>query len=131
LAYHAIVVASLRYVLPQCHFSQKELYKAEKIGLAAIISKCGFSSRTPHALLFAPKDYAGGGFLHWAIIQGEGQILLFLKHWRTDTDLAAALQINVAWCQWQAGISQSLLMDTTSDIHYLEARWLPALRQSL
>jgi hypothetical protein len=117
LAYHAITVSTLRYVLPQCHFP--------------LAAKCGFSSRTPHALLFATREYAGGGFVHWDVIQGEGQILLFLKHWRTDTALAAALQIDLAWCQWQSGISQSILVNTTRNLPYLEARWIPSVRASL
>ena len=131
LAYHAITVSTLRYVLPQCHFSKTILRRGEKTGLALLVAKCGFSSRTPHALLFATREYAGGGFVHWDVIQGEGQILLFLKHWRTDTALAAALQIDLAWCQWQSGISQSILVNTTRDLPYLEARWIPSVRASL
>ena len=132
LAYHAIVVASLCYVLvPQCHFTYQELRKAEKIGLAPLVAKCGFSSRTPHALLFASGEYGGGGFIHWDVLQGVGQILLFLKHWRTDTDLSTTLQINLAWCQWQAGIGESILVRTDLELSYLEARWLPSMRKAL
>lgn len=130
LAYHAIVVASLRYVLPQCHFDQRELRRAEKTGMARLISKCGFSSKTPHALIYAPRAYGGGGFIHWDIIQGIGQIQLFLKHWRTDTDISNALRIDLAWCQWHSGLSRSILIDTATAIH-TEARWLPSLRQAL
>jgi hypothetical protein len=112
LAYHAIYVATLRYVLPQCHFIAKTLRKAEKQSLPSLYAKCGFSRKTPQALLFAPLEYGGGGFVHWDTIQGEGQILHFLKHWRTDTVISSTLRIDVAWCQWQAGTSRSILTAT-------------------
>jgi hypothetical protein len=131
LAYHAIYVATLRYVLPQCHFPAKTLRKAEKQSLPSLYAKCGFSRKTAQALLFAPLEYGGGGFVHWDTIQGEGQILHFIKHWRTDTVISSTLHINVAWCQWQAGISQSILTYYTEPIEYLEARWIPSFRKAL
>ena len=130
LAYHAIYVATLQYVLPQCHFPARILRKAEKQSLPSLYAKCGFSRKTPQALLFAPIEYGGGGFVHWDTLQGEGQILHFLKHWRTTTVISSTLRINVAWCQWQSGMSSSILVNT-DPIEYLEARWLPSLRDAL
>ena len=72
----------------------------------------------------------GGGVVHWDTLQGEGQILHFIKHWRTDTVISFTLRINVAWCQWQAGTSRSILT-YTEPIPYLEARWLPSCRDAL
>ena len=56
----------------------------------------------------------------------------FIKHWRTNSTISTTLRINLSWCQWQAGTSQSILVDTDPQrIHYLEARWLPSTRQAL
>ena len=130
LAYHAIYVATLRYVLPQCHFPATTLRKAEKQSLPSLYAKCGFSRKTPQALLFAPLEYGSGGFIHWDTLQGEGQILHFLKHWRTNTVISSTLRINLSWCQWQAGTSQSIL-NQTAPIVYLEARWIASFRDAL
>ena len=128
LAYHAIYVSTLRYVLPQCHISATKLRQAEKKSLPSLYAKCGFSRKTPQALLFAPRAYGGGGFLHWETLQGEGQILHFIKHWRTNTDISTTLRIDLSWCQWQAGTSVSILKHPHSDsLKYLEARWLPSM----
>ena len=132
LAYHAIYVGTLRYVLPQCHFSPTKLRQAAKKSMPPLYAKCGFSRKTPLALLYAPREYGGGGFLDWDVIQGEGQILHFLKHWRTTTDISTTLRINLSWCQWQAGTSTSILQNTNPDqSQYLEARWIPSLRDAL
>jgi hypothetical protein len=128
LAYRAIYVATLRYVLPQCHFTHKVLRKAERKSMSSVIAKCGFSQKTPFALLFAPIEYGGGGFLHWDVLQSEGQILMFVKHWRTQTDISSTLRISIARCQWQAGTACSILSDT-SPLDYLEARWIQSLRE--
>ena len=62
------------------------------------------------------------------MLQGEGQILHFLKHWRTNTDTSTTLQINFSWCQWQAGTSTSILQDINpTTLQHLEARWIPSL----
>ena len=109
-----------------------KLRKAEKQSLPSLYAKSGFSRKTPQALLFAPREYGGGGFVHWDVLQGEGQILHFIKHWRTDTDISTTLQINLSWCQWQAGTSSSILQSTNPDLlSYLEARWIPFLREAL
>jgi hypothetical protein len=131
LAYQAKYVAGLRYVLPQCHFSAKELRKAESKSMPLIIGKCGFCRKTSYALLFLPPEYAGGGFVHWDTIQGTGQIQHFIKHWRTFTDISTALRIDVAWSQWQAGTNKPMLVDVHTKLPYLESRWLPSLRTAL
>lgn len=130
LAYHAIYVAALRYVLPQCHFSHTSLRKAAKKSMPALFAKCGFSCKTATQLLYAPIEYGGGGFVHWDVIQAEGQIMNFMKHWRTSTPISTTLRIDLAWCQWQAGTSESILFNPVP-IPYLEARWIPSVCDAL
>ena len=60
--YNAKYIACLRYVLPQCFFSGAQLKASEKRSMPRIIAKCGFLRTTSQALLFAPSEYAGGGF---------------------------------------------------------------------
>lgn len=129
--YVAKYIAGLQYVLPQCFFSPTQLKKAQRQSMPPIIAKCGFFRNTSHAILYAPQEFAGGGFRHWTWIQGEGQIMHFLKHWRTNTEISRTLRIALAWCQWQAGTSISILSDVTSPLPHVEARWIPSLRSAL
>jgi len=64
-------------------------------------------------------------------MQGEGQITLFLKHWRTDTMVSRVLRIALAWSQWQSGLSKSILQDTRTKLPHLESRWIKSLRRFL
>ena len=130
LAYQAIYLATLRYVLPQCHFRHDALRKAGKKSMPALIAKCGFSRKTATQLLYAPIEYGGGGFVHWDIIQSEGQIMHFIKHWRTSTPISVTLRIALSWCQWQAGTAESILYNPRH-LPYLEARWIPSLCAAL
>lgn len=126
--YNGIYVAGLKYVLPQCHFQTKVLRRAEVKSTPHIIAKCGFLRTTASELIFLPYEYAGGGFVHWDTLQGEGQIKHFLKNWRTNTTISRILRITLAWSQWQAGISSSILASVGIDIPYIECRWIKSLR---
>lgn len=53
LAYHAIVVATLQYVLPQCHFTKAVLQKAERHGL---IKVCPAVERSAQVLYIVASD---------------------------------------------------------------------------
>ena len=131
LAYQSIYIPSVQYTLPQSFFSRQELEKAQAPSVHKILSKCGYNRNTARALIYAPIRYAGGGFLPWYVLQGEGQIKHFIKHWRTNTIISRTLRIAVLWAQWQTGLDRSLLDDTTSPIPHLECRWIKSLRAFL
>ena len=84
-----------------------------------------------YSIVFGPKQLAGAGFIRWTTLQGEGQIMLFLKHWRTYDDVGRLLRVAVAWVQYQSGMDVSILSDVTTPLPYLEARWIPSLRRFL
>ena len=131
LAYHAIYCASLKYVLPQCFFPPSVLDKAEAKSLPIILSKQGFNRNTAKPIRFCPKSYAGCGMIPWKVLQGEGQLTLFVKHWRTDTIISKMLRMAMAWAQWNAGTGTSILSEVHAPLPYLEARWISSLRNSL
>lgn len=131
MAYHGIYISSLKFVLPQCFFNESALKKAEQQTTPLIVAKCGYNRHTPTALRYAPTHHAGCGFVRWKTLQGEGQITLFLKHWRTNTIISRILRIALAWRQWQSGISASILSDTKTPLPHLSSRWLHSLRRFL
>lgn len=131
LAYHGVYIPCLKYVLPQCFFPAHALDRAERQSLQHIIAKCGFNRHTPTQLRYAPLTYAGCGFIRWSTLQGEGQIMLFLKHWRTQTIVSRILRVALAWSQFQSGLSKSILQDTRTNLPHLEGRWIKSLRTFL
>jgi hypothetical protein len=131
LAYHTVYNPSIRYTLPQSHFTKDELDKAQAASLQKIIAKCGYNRNTSRHIMFAPIGYGGAGFLPWYLLQGEGQILNFIKHWRTDSIISNTLKIAVQWAQWQSGHQRSIFSDVKFPIPYLKCRWLKSLREFL
>jgi hypothetical protein len=125
--YHTIYLPSI-YVFPQSFFTSKELDTAEKKSMPAIFAKEGFNRNISRHLLYGPSDYAGGGHIRWSWMQGEGQIMSFLKYWRIDGQISTALRIAVSWYQVHAGVSFSLLADVHTPILYSDSRWLHSLR---
>jgi hypothetical protein len=129
--YTAIYVTSLGYVLPNCFFEKKKLDKVQQAAVRTFLSKCGYNRNTHRLIVFAPIRFGGCGFLSLFMIQGEGQILAFLKHWRTDTDASRLLRIAVSWTQLHLGTSFCFLKDTTTILPHMPGRWLKSLRSFL
>jgi hypothetical protein len=75
--------------------------------------------------------YGGCGFIPWSVLQGEGQVCLFIKHWRTHTIVSRTLRIALAWSQKQTGFSLPILQYPQSAAPHLEARWIRSLREAL
>jgi hypothetical protein len=84
-----------------------------------------------YSRVFGPKQFAGSGFVRWLTLQGEGQIMLFLKHWQARDNAGRLLRIALAWVQYQSGRGTPILDDVHTSIPYLESRWIPSLRRFL
>ena len=67
----------------------------------------------------------------WKVIQGEGQLTLSIKHWRTDTIISIMLRMALAWAQWNAGTEISIPSDVETPVPYLKARWILSLQNSV
>jgi hypothetical protein len=129
--YHTIYLPSI-YVLPQSFFMPKELDNAEKKSMPVIFAKEGFNrNTTSRDLLYGPTDYAGGGHLRWKWLQGEGQIMNFLKYWRIEGQISTVLRVAVSWYQAHAGVSFSLFADVHTPVVYSDSRWLHSLHNSM
>jgi hypothetical protein len=82
---------------------------------------------TVFSILFGPRKLGGGDFIRWYEIQGEGPIMLFLKHWRCNEDDDRLLRVALACVQYQSGLDTPILEDVHTPLPYLESRWIPAL----
>jgi hypothetical protein len=131
LSYHLIFIVSVGYVLPQCFYPKKVITKEQAKVMGTIIAKCGYNRHTAITILYALISFAGGGFIHWFVLQGEGQVMNIIKHWRTDTLISKTLRIDLAWSQWQAGTAQPILEDTTTPLPFQECRYLRSARLCL
>lgn len=128
LAYSTVYLPMIKYTLPQSFFPRSLLDQAQSLSMARMIAKSGFNRNTARAIVFAPTSFAGGGFIPWYVLQGEGQVLHILKHTRTDSIVSRTLMIALEWAQWQSGHHESIFHDTQTDLPHLECRWLTSTR---
>ena len=56
--YFGVYLASLMFVLPQCHFKHNQLDKCKAKTISTIMSKCGFNRHTPRPIRYAPTSFA-------------------------------------------------------------------------
>jgi hypothetical protein len=131
LFFWSIYVATVRFSLPQCFYTKPTLDKAQSKSIPLILAKSGYMRTTAYSILFGPKVLGGAGFIRWSTLQGEGQLMLFLKHWRANDDAGRLLRVAVAWVQYQSGVGFPIFAHPATNIPYLESRWLPSLRRFL
>lgn len=126
--YFSIYLLSVGYPLPNCFFSFKRLDAIQRKAIRAIIAKCGFNRNTHRSIIYGPACLGGSTFCHLYTIQSCGQILQFLRTWRTPSQASRLLKIAVAWTQYAVGTGVSFLTDVTTELPHMEAKWLGALR---
>jgi hypothetical protein len=129
--FDVIYLKLIGFVLPNSYFTKKELDSVQSPAICAFIPKFGYNRNTKQAIIFGPKRLAGSGFKSLYHLQGEGQVLQFLKYWRTASQTSNLLRVSVSWSQYQACTKHSILTDVDSPLPHLGARWLPSMRKCL
>ena len=84
---------SVTYPLSPTFFEEKELNSIQNTANRSLTQSCGFASNTKWEILYGPPDYGGRTFGNLIDSQGHQQIQLFIKHWRTPSDINLLLHI--------------------------------------
>jgi hypothetical protein len=99
--------------------------------MSGMIAKCGYNRNTKRAIIYGPAHLGGANFRSLYSVQGVGQLLSFIKYWRSPCQAGKLLRIAVAWLQHTLGTSRSFLQDTSTRLPHMEAKWLKSLRDYL
>jgi hypothetical protein len=131
MVYRAVFLSKFSYVLPQCHFTPNQLRTIENKAQQAFTAKCGYNRKMSLAIRYGPQRLGGAGFVQLATIQGVGQVMNFLKHWRTSTYVSSLLKCCLAWAQLNAGISEPIMLIPSLSLPHLESVFLQSTRRFL
>ena len=126
--YDQVLLPKVGFVLPQCSMKPNQLAKIEAQVQRAHATKCGFNRNMALEIRYGPKELGGAGFVHFETLQGEGQILNFLKHWMTDSIISKTLKSTLAWAQFVAGIEAPILEHPDIELPWLEGRLINSMR---
>ena len=126
--YQACFLPSVSYPLPNSHFTMAELQAVQRTAMGIVVAKCGFNRHTKREVLYGPMSLGGAEFRELYDEQGIGQVTTFLRHWRERQVIGNMLRNLVAWTNYSAGTSVSILADVHTPLPHLEAQWLGSLR---
>jgi hypothetical protein len=129
--YFAIYLPSIGYPLPLCHFSKPELDALHRKVMSKMIARCGYCRNTKQEIIYGPADLGGACFRHPYGEQGTGQILFFLKYWRSGGQAGLLARIALSWAQFQTGVGTPILQDVTTPLPHMESCWLSSMRRFL
>jgi hypothetical protein len=126
-SYWTMYIPSVTFGIGSTLMNLEQLDNIQKPMINAILPKMGFSSKTCRHVVFGPRKYLGIGARDLVKERGVQQILLLLKHIRSDQDLSTLLRIALEWFQLQAGITSPILECPNLKLPYLEDGWFTTL----
>ena len=129
--YYAIFLTSVGYPLASSHFTSKVLDKVQRRAMSNMIAKCGYNRHTKREVIYGPGIYGGANFRTLYSVQGTGQVMAFIKYWRSPCQAGQLLRHATAWAQYAIGTSVSFLIDVHTALPHMEAKWLASLRNYL
>ena len=99
--------------------------------MSIITPICGFNRNTKKEILYGPLELGGASFRPLWVQQGIGQVTMFIRHWRKDTQADKLSKIAIAWLQAQAGVSFPILAFPSKPLPQLESKWIESMRSFL
>jgi hypothetical protein len=129
--YRSMYLPMMTYGLEVCPRSRKALEAAQSAPISELLSRMGYNSHMPRAVVFGPAKYGGLGLRHLYTEQGTAQTLCFIRHVRHGGQVGQNIRIALAWFQLIAGVSFSALEKPEFPLPYAEDRWFPPLRTFL
>ena len=131
LGYFMMVCPKLEYPLAVTQFTQQQCDNITSPVLRASLSKMGYNCNMPKEVIYGPPALFGIGLHDYYIEQGIHQLLAFFGHTRQDSETSKMMQIELQWCQVQAGTRKHLLAEPSDAIDYIETCWIMSIRDFL
>ena len=129
--YYACYLTSVGYPLSCSSMSTNQLDAIQRKAMSIIVPRCGFNRNTKKEILYGPLEYGGANFRPLWVQQGVGQVTLFIRHWRKNTQSGKLSRIALAWLQVQAGVSFPLLSRPSKPVPQLESKYFLSMRSFL
>jgi hypothetical protein len=127
MAYNAMFIPSLRYGLPSCSISKKDIEVIQKYPVKQFLSAMGYDCKFPRAIVFAHQDFGGLNIPHLYTEMMGLKLECLLSNVRANTELGKAFMININIIQLISGLS-SPISETNQNIDYIEENWITHLR---
>jgi hypothetical protein len=122
---------AMGYVLPCLAVDEEELNQVQSQLLAAVLSKVGFSRKTPTPLRHGPKDMGGLALIDLRTEMGISQLRMLRHAIFANTEVGKMALISLKYSQIEAGVKEHLLEVPGKEISYLTPTWMMSVRQFL
>ena len=103
--------------------SKKALNRTTNALITKLLPRLRYTQNHPIALRHAPINRGGLGLPHLYVEQGVTNIKQMLFHIRLKTSLGILMLVNLSWTQLHTGMSQSILIDTSTPLPHVANSW--------
>jgi hypothetical protein len=87
------------YPLPTHTFPKAQYEALQSRATRKILQKMGFPGNLSPKLCFGPSDLGGLSMQHAYTESGIGKLMLFIWHWRSDSQAGRMSRVLLAWVQ--------------------------------
>jgi len=130
VTYKTIYLPMITYPFPATFLSEMILEKAQSLTMPVILSILGYNQNMPKTVVYTPASHGRLRLHHLHNKQGLQKILQMIKHLWAKTSLGNLIELTIQAYQMQAGLAESILIDT-SPLPWTPNWWLNNLRRAL
>jgi hypothetical protein len=127
MAYKTIYIPSMRYGLPACSLSCKQIESIQQSTLDKFLPVMGLEHGSPRALIHGPLEMGGCEIPHLYTEMMGLKIEAIISHMRADSTLGKLFRININYLQLISGLD-SPIFSSRDNIGYIQDNWLTHLR---
>lgn len=123
---------AVKYVTAQRYILDKQMQEIDRKSMSKIYLACGYNCCTARAIMNAPIDLGGAGFVPFCVSALTEVILAIYKRWRTPNEQAGILLCVLYACLAEVlGVTFLLFEKPDIEIPHLRGKVFPAIRNAL
>jgi hypothetical protein len=108
MAYKMIYIPSMKYSVPACSLSEREIDSIQNFTLDKFLPSMGFEHGSPRALIHGLLEMGGCEILHLFTEMMGMKIETIISHIRADSILGKSIRININYLQLCSGLETPL-----------------------
>ena len=128
----AVCTPVISYTVAQSFLTEKQMDDIDRATISRLYAMSGYNWHMSRAVLNAPKDMGGAGFIPLKVHAYTGYADHVLKHWQTPhEEVGKVLRVVYAWMVKHVGVTTLLLKCPSMSLPHIRSKVIPEVQDAL